>query len=150
MVYGDEPTTDDYTGCLIRCVLERAIAAALLAEEVPPVTSQAAGPFPPPSFTHRAYGVDLDWFGADGGMIARGHVPDLRFAAACNYLARTEAGLVNVMDEPGASLDAFLAEVTRVWAVPSGPVDGCDWALYYGREITGKTPGAIPVTVMLP
>lgn len=106
--------------------------------------------FPQPTFTHRAYGVDMEWFGGDGGMIARGHIPDLRFTAACNHLARSE-GMRNVFDEPAVTLDETLACVTRCWGVPAdpgGPSPDFEWALDHGRHITEQTPGAIAITVL--
>jgi hypothetical protein len=108
---------------------------------------------PQPDFPHRAYGVDLTWFGDEGGMAARGHVPDLRFIAACNHLARTEGHLANIWDCP-TTLDEALAEVGRIWALPIDPTecrdDGCTWAVRYNQSITEATPGAIPITVLAP
>jgi hypothetical protein len=103
-----------------------------------------------PTFTHHAYGVDVEWFGEDGGMCARGHVPDNRFVAACNHLARS-VGLKNIWDDRSASLDEVLAIVTRVWAMPIVPAGrDVDWAVYYGSDNTEDTPGAIPMTILLP
>ena len=104
---------------------------------------------PKPIFTHRAYGVDVEWFGEDGGMCARGHVPDLRFVAACNHLARM-VGWRNVFDCFSATLDEVLVIVTRVWATPIAPDSGSEWAVYYGRDNTADTPGAIPMTILMP
>jgi hypothetical protein len=102
-----------------------------------------------PTFPHRAYGVDLTWYGEEGGMAARGHVPDLRFAAACNHLARTEASLVNVFDDPKASLDDFLCHVRREWAVPVEPEGDDEWRVRTWG-ITERTPGAIRITTWDP
>lgn len=106
--------------------------------------------YPPPAFEHRAYGVQLTWFGEDGGMAAAGHVPDLRFIAACNHLARKDAGMRNIWDDPAPDLETTLAAVSRVWAVPIDPGGEFDWAVNYHSGITGQTPGAIPLTVLLP
>ena len=106
--------------------------------------------YPPPMFTYGAYGVEVDGFGEDGGYVARGHVPDLRFVAACNHMARTILGLRNVFDDPLLTLDDVLPAVSRVWAVSTDPVpDGYDWAVRYGG-ITEDTPGAFPITVLDP
>lgn len=78
-------------------------------------TETEAPEIPQPTFTHRAYGVDVEWFGDEGGMIARGHVPDLRFIAACNHLARTEARLANIWDDRSVTLDDVMVEVGRCW-----------------------------------
>lgn len=108
---------------------------------------------PQPTFTHHAYGVDVEWFGDEGGMIARGHVPDLRFVAACNHLARTQAHLTNIWDDPAVSLDDVLVRVVRHWGLPidpGGPSPDFEWALNYGRDITEQTPGAIAITTLMP
>lgn len=105
---------------------------------------------PQPSFPHHAYGVGTSWFGDDGGVIAQGHIPDLRFVATCNHLARTEAGLVNIWDDRTVSLDDTLPSVRRCWAVPIDPANlssDYDWAVSY---VTEQTPGAIAVTVLTP
>ena len=115
-----------------------------------PVMTDATPKYPAPSYSHRAYGVDLEWFGEDGGMAARGHVPDLRFIAACNHLARTQASMRNLWDDRSVTLDDVLAAVTRVWATPIAPEYGFPWGVYYGRDNTEHTPGAIPMTVLLP
>lgn len=115
-------------------------------------TETEAPEIPEPTFPHHAYGVDLTWFGDEGGMIARGHVPDLRFVAACNHLARTEAGLSNIWDDRAVMLKDALAEVRREWAVPIDPGGfGSDWewAIRYGG-VTEQTPGAFPITTLCP
>lgn len=109
--------------------------------------------YPKPTFSHRAYGVQVEWFGEDGGMVALGHISDLRFVAACNCLARKEGGLRNIWDDPAVTLDDVLAEVKRIWAVPADPAgvssDPDGWAVsWYG--ITEQTPGAIALTVLDP
>jgi hypothetical protein len=103
---------------------------------------------PKPTFTHRAYGVEVDMFGEDGGMVASGHVPDLRVIAAWNHYARTEFALVNVWDDPLATLDQVRSAIVRVWAVPVRPDrDEFQWAVRW-NGITEDTPGAIPLTVL--
>lgn len=109
--------------------------------------TQATTPAPP-TFTHRAYGVDLDWFGEDGGMAAQGHVPDLRFIAACNHMARS-VGWRNAFDSISTTLDEALAIVTRVWATPIDPPGVSEWGVYYGSDNTESTPGAIPMTLLV-
>lgn len=117
----------------------------------PPKETLAKPQIPQPTFTHRAYGVDVEWFGGEGGMAARGHVPELRFIAACNHLART-GQMRNVFDEPAVTLDEALARVTRCWAVPVSPMESDDedheWFVDFGRDITEQTPGAIAITVL--
>jgi hypothetical protein len=106
--------------------------------------------FPQPHFPYRAYGVDMAWVGEDGGMAACGHVPDLRFVAACNHLARKEAGLRNIWDDPSATLEETLGDVIRVWAVPADPAKyASDWAVTW-HGVTEHTPGAFPLTVLWP
>lgn len=106
--------------------------------------------YPKPDFPHHAYGVDLTWLGEDGGMAARGHIPDLRFAAACNHLARGFGG-ANIYDDRSLSLEEVLGDVIRVWAVPADPAlygeDG--WAVTW-HDVTEQTPGAFPLTVLWP
>src|SRR5579875_2878491 len=151
--------------------LTAALRAALLADyhaahgtqgntgASPGIPGEAAGdstrpraedePFPAPVFSHHAYGVDVTWLGENGGMAARGHVPDLRFIAACNHLARTEAGLLNIFDRSVRLGDA-IAQINRIWAVPIDPAgSGSDWAIRWG-DVTGHTPGAFPLTVITP
>jgi hypothetical protein len=115
-------------------------------------TETEAPEIPQPTFPHHAYGVDLTWIGEDGGMAARGHIPDLRFVAACNHLARTEAGQRNVWgDDRITALEDVLAEVSRGWALPIDPEDShFEWAIRYDSQITEQTPGAIPVTTLIP
>jgi hypothetical protein len=119
-----------------------------------PDDGTATPEIPQPTFTHRAYGVDVEWFGDEGGMIARSHVPDLRFIAACNHMARTEGKLRNVWDDPSTSLDDALVYVTRCWGLSIDPAEssdpGSDWALRYDQTITEQTPGAIAITVLAP
>jgi hypothetical protein len=109
--------------------------------------SESVNETPRPTFDHRAYGVEVDWFGEDGGMCARGHIPDLRFIAACNHLARA-VGWKNVCDDSGASLDDALSVVTRVWATPIDPPAGSEWGINYGSGNTADTPGAFPMTLL--
>ena len=96
----------------------------------------------------------MEWFGDEGGMIARGHIPDLRFVAACNHLARTEGRLVCIWDDPAVSLDDALTQVTHCWGLPIDPIecsdDSAEWAVRYDQGITEETPGAIAITVLAP
>lgn len=117
-------------------------------------TTEAEAPgIPQPTFPNHAYGVYLTWFGGNGGMAACGHIPDLRFLAACNHLARVEGLMRNIVDEPFARLDDVLVRVQRCWAVPvspdeAEPGDDYDWYADLGRDITEETPGAIAITVL--
>ena len=106
---------------------------------------------PSPTFTHSAYGVSITWFGEDGGMASPGHVPDLRFVAACNNLARKDACLLNLWDDSTATLDETLSMVRRVWAVPAASTEYGygSWAVTW-RDVTEQTPGAIPLTLLWP
>lgn len=115
-------------------------------------TTEHEQQFPQPTFGHHAYSVDVTWFGDEGGYIARGHIPELRFIAACNHLARKELGLHNMVDESHPELEDLLTGVSHIWAVPSDPAEfggEFEWAIQYGG-ITGDTPGAMPVTVWEP
>jgi hypothetical protein len=114
------------------------------------MTSEQLPAYPPPSFSHRAYGVDLEWFGEDGGMAARGHIPDLRFLAACNHMARTDGGLLNLWDDSTATLADATADIQRVWAIPADPqaYGSFKWAVKWAG-ITEQTPGAIPLTLLV-
>jgi hypothetical protein len=114
-------------------------------------TETTAAPPPLPTFSRTPYGVDVTWFGEDGGMVSPGHVPDMRFIAACNHLARKDAGLRNIWDDPSARLDETLALVLRLWAVSVGPerFGYGEWAVTT-HDVTGQTPGAFPLTVLWP
>ena len=84
-------------------------------------------------------------------MAARGHIPDLRFVAACNHLARVECGLTNIWDDRTATLDDVLSEAVRGWALPIAPMDPhFEWAIDISSRITEQTPGAFPVTTLMP
>jgi hypothetical protein len=105
---------------------------------------------PQPTFPHTAYGVSVTWLGEDGGMAAQGHIPDLRFLAACNHMARKDIGLRNIWDDPCLTVDDALGAVIRVWAVAIDPPhDGEEWWVSWGG-ITEQTPGAFPLTVLWP
>jgi hypothetical protein len=124
-------------------------------EDSPALPDDGTAKIPQPTFTHRAYGVDVEWFGDEGGMIARGHVPELRFIAACNHMARahTNANLANLWDDRSVTLDDALVEVNRCWALPVDPAEdypGSEWVLRYDQAITEQTPGAIAVTILAP
>ena len=107
--------------------------------------------YPKPTFSHRAYGVDVSDFGEEGGMVAMGHVPDQRFLAACNHYARKRLGLANIHDDRTVSADDVLCDVIHVWAVPADPAQyGLgQWAVTW-HGITEQTPGAIALTVLDP
>ena len=114
-------------------------------------TETEAPEIPQPTFPHHAYGVNVTWLGDEGGMIARGHIPERRFIAACNHLARVECGLTNIWDEHTATLDEALAMVARDWAVPTAPADfGGDFEWAVSLAADEHTPGAIAVTTLLP
>jgi hypothetical protein len=104
--------------------------------------------FPQPEYAFRAYGVELDWIGEDGGMVARGHVSDLRFIAACNRVSRKDAGLTNLWDDRGATYAEARRDVKRLWAIAADPEpSGSDWAVIWAN-VTEDTPGAFPITVL--
>jgi hypothetical protein len=115
----------------------------------PPTVTETEPAPPQPTFPHTAYGVELSWLGEDGGMVAKGHIPDLRFIAACNHLARKDIGLSNIWDDPCAQLDDALKVVIRAWAIPTQPCHGFEWEIAW-HGITEQTPGAIPITVLWP
>ena len=104
--------------------------------------------YPPPNFPYRAYGVGLTWMGEDGGMAAPGHIPDLRFIAACNRMARIEGGYMNIYDAVKVSFDDARADVRRLWAVLREPGPESDWAASWDG-VTEETPGAFPMTVIV-
>lgn len=113
-------------------------------------TSEAPPTWPQPDFPHHAYGVDMSWFGDEGEIAARGHVPHLRFLAACNHLARKDCGLANVFDDKTVTLEDALDCVAHLWVVPTDPACGdFDWAVTW-RDVTEHTPGAIPITTLMP
>lgn len=119
-------------------------------EETPKASQSVSGAVPQPAFSHRAYGVELDWLGDDGNIVARGHVPDLRFIAAANHLARTDAGLANLYDDFSITLDEALTDIRCTWALPADPARyGTDWAIRHDSQVTEQTPGAFPVTVLM-
>lgn len=102
---------------------------------------------PPPTFPYKAHGVSLTWIGDEGAMMAEGHVPLVRFIAACNHMARNDAKLPNMLDYPEATLEDALEGAKHCRVVP---VDdpGTDWCVKYNA--TAETPGAIPVTLWEP
>jgi hypothetical protein len=118
------------------------------ASEMAGGTGVTTAEIPKLTFDHHAYGVEVDWFGEDGGMRARGHIPDLRFIAACNHLARA-VGWRNILDSYSATLDEVLVHVTRVWATPIAPPGGSEWGIYYARGNTAPPPGGIPMTLLV-
>lgn len=116
----------------------------------PPTMTEAEPAPPQPTFPHTAYGVELSWLGEDGGMVALGHIPDQRFVAACNHLARS-VGLSGLFDDHLMAFDDVLPAVTRPWAVAAEPRGrGSEWAISWHSSITSETPGAFPVTVLWP
>jgi hypothetical protein len=106
-------------------------------------------PAPAPSFPFTAYGVRLSTFGEDGGAAAEGHVPLLRFVAACNRIAR-ENDLISLANGYKVSVEEILGYVRHVWAVPEWPqVPGWSWQVSWAG-VTEATPGAIPLTIYDP
>jgi hypothetical protein len=107
---------------------------------------------PQPTFEHRAYGVDLTSFGEEGGYAAQGHVPERRFLAACNHLARTSLGWGNAADDKSESAEGWLVYAAHVWALPEEPPhpDENEWWVRYDSSVTADTPGAIPMTIWEP
>lgn len=102
-----------------------------------------------PTFPHTAYGVNLTWLGEEGGMAAQGHIPDRRFVAACNHMARS-LGLRNVFDDRRLVLDDVLGDVIRVWAVATEPPHSAEEWWISWHDVTEQTPGAFPLTVLWP
>lgn len=132
--------------------------------------THTAGVHPdPPRFAYTAYGVQLDWFGEDGHMIAAGHVPPLRFIAACNRVCRTTCDRALADAIPWTVTD-WTRRIHHTWVVRL-PKCGCPrtvlavgpgagecpdhdtdpdpdvWWLRRGAGITAATPGALPVTI---
>jgi hypothetical protein len=106
-------------------------------------------PPPLPTFPHRIYGVNLTLVGDEGAMMADGHVPLIRFVAACNNMARNEFGCRNLLDYSEATLAEALEGTRHTWVLPAGNPDGdCDWYVKYNAAV--ETPGAIPVTLWEP
>lgn len=124
-----------------------------------------ARPYHPerPPFEFHAYGVELTRL-VDGDMAAHGHVAPRRFIAAANRLNRTEAGLINITDDPMTSYTDMRNLVAHLYAIRLPKCDctpehlaewGCDkehdpdpdpamWGLAY---VPADTPGAFPITV---
>jgi hypothetical protein len=94
-----------------------------------------------PVFGHLAHGVLLDWLGAEGSIVAHGHVPLRVFAKACEALAERDG-----CPAPTADWIAFTEDVRRVWAVHAFASDPIDWRLHWDGVDAG-TPGAFPVTI---
>jgi hypothetical protein len=57
---------------------------------------------------------------------------------------------VNLWDDRSAKLEDVLPMVRRVWAVATEPHSGFEWVVNYCSDITAETPGAIPMTVIMP
>ena len=108
-------------------------------------TAEAKAP-PLPTFPYKAYGVSLTWTGDEGEMMAEGHVPFVRFIAACNHMARKDANIRNIMDSDDATLEGALYGAKHCWVLPAhDPDGGGEW--YVKFNATAETPGAIPVTI---
>jgi len=105
-----------------------------------------------PTFPHKVYGVNLTFIGDEGAIMAEGHVPLVRFVAACNNMTRNESGCRNLLDDSGATLSDALEGVRQCWALPAVDPDGdkCDWHVRHDSAVTAETPGAIPVTLWEP
>jgi hypothetical protein len=118
----------------------------------------------------RAYGVEVDWIGEDGGMVAYGHVEPRRFLAAANRWARESSG--GGLREASTFNETYadaLSGVRHAWAVRLPKCDcpadelgewGCRrdgdhdpepypemWALRIDG-VTADTPGAFPITLL--
>jgi hypothetical protein len=110
--------------------------------------TEAEKVIPQPEFRHHAYGVDLSWLGEDGGIVASGHIPPLRFIAACNHMARTDVGLMNIWDDPCARVADVIEMIDHRWAVAVDPhVREWEWSISW-HKVTERTPGAMPVTLL--
>lgn len=99
---------------------------------------------PPPTFPYKAYGVSLTWMGDEGEIMAEGHVPLVRFIAACNHMARKDAHIRNIMDSDDATLEGALYGAKHCWVLPVHD-PGNEWCVKFNA--TAETPGAIPVTI---
>ena len=94
-----------------------------------------------PVFGHLAHHVLLDWLGYEGSVVAHGHVPLMRFAAACDSLARRDGCPL-----PTANWTAFIEDVHHGYAVHAFGSTAEDWRLHWS-DVTADTPGAFPVTI---
>jgi hypothetical protein len=97
-----------------------------------------------PVFGCLARGVSLDWLGGEGSVVAHGHIHVMRFAAACESLARRDGRA-----EPTADWMAFADEVRYGWAVHAFASTPEDWRIHWDG-VTADTPGAFPVTIFGP
>lgn len=95
-----------------------------------------------PTFPHSAYGVHLNSYGEEGGMIALGRVDPMRFIAACNKLRR-ELDIAVFLD--GADAEDALGIVSHCWLVPV-PCPDPQWE-WYLESVPEGTPGARQYTV---
>jgi hypothetical protein len=113
------------------------------------VTAPTTSPTPPDlSGFETFYGVPVCYIGEDGDVVALGHHDQRRTIAAMNALARTQAGLRNLIDRRKASVKDITETLSQKWAtvevhngIGDGPY-GYDW---YMEWATWDTPGAFPV-----
>ena len=115
---------------------------------MPDTAPETATAAPLPKFHHHAYGVDLDYIGEDGEIVAHGHVPLMRFVAAANHMARRVAGLSNLWDDRTLRLADTASSVFYRWAVNRDGHDEYEWFIDCGDDITAETPGAFPITYL--
>jgi hypothetical protein len=94
-----------------------------------------------PVFGHHAVRTDLDWLGYEGSIVAHGHVPLMRFAAACDSLAWRDG-----RDSPTAGWMAFAGDVRHGFAVHAFGSTPENWRIHWS-DVTADTPGAFPVTI---
>jgi hypothetical protein len=95
-----------------------------------------------PVFRHHFHGMDLDWLGHEGSVIAHGHVPFLRFAAACDLLAWSEGRA-----SPTFDWMAFIEDVRHGYAVHAFASTPQNWRIHWS-DVDAGTPGAFPVTIV--
>jgi hypothetical protein len=148
----DDDTLLDLLHALTELRERRAVDARKESEDMTETTAAETRTPPPPTFPHHVYGVNLTFIGEDGGIMAEGHVPLVRFVAACNHMARNEFGHRNLLDYSEATLGEALEGVRQCWALPADEPDGedCDWYVRHNADVTAGTPGAIPVTLWEP
>lgn len=110
---------------------------------------RAPRPSAPPVFEHEAYGIRaaaLEDISLSDGIVASGHIDPRRFVAACSKVARDEWSCwLSDVTRPGT----VYAAVRHVWAVYTDDSTAEDWRLAWDG-VTAETPGAFPVTVLVP
>lgn len=95
-----------------------------------------------PVFSHQARnGVAVDWLGTEGSVVAHGHLAPLKFAVACNSLARQDGRSLPALD-----VLVFAGEMRHEYAVHAFASTAEDWRIHWDG-VDPCTPGAFPVTI---